>query len=223
MNEIISFTSLFMLITIKNLTCATQARAAKTPDPAAKVIVQERFEAILDSLNTIDHGDVFQWSSIDVCGRCDENIADGNPSREICVVLRSTKWSTIFCHNEFSTVIRWSMVLTLSLIYIHGTFERGKRIHSYSAHISISTLTSLLLQEYMQSRKDGPRATEIIYMRTLLKMQQKHMMVIKQKRKEEEERRAREAAEAARLLGLRNMEDDGDMTKVMSYHSLFNW
>ena len=31
------------------------------------MIVQERFEAILDSLHTIDHGDVFQWSSIDVC------------------------------------------------------------------------------------------------------------------------------------------------------------
>ena len=65
----------------------------------------------------------------------------------------------------------------------------------------MTTSPVIPLQEYIKQRQHGPRVTELIYMRTLLKMQQRNLHVLKQKRKEEEERRQREALELARQNG----------------------
>lgn len=94
--------------------------------PGGSMLLHDRFGAILDSLQAIDCGDVFQWASID---------------------------------------------------------------------------------EYMKSRcKDGPRPAEVVYMKTLLRMQQRHLAKLKQHQKEEIER--------ARLAARHDAGYDGELDEV---------
>ena len=78
----------------------------------------------------------------------------------------------------------------------------------------------------MGARTGVQRASELIYAKTLLKLQQRNLLVLKQKRKEDEERRAKEARERMRRGEWDRDANDSRVCGVDEVHFVFvncNW